>query len=335
MMLPTVAIQLEQEPLRQIQVIDRKEYFRAVNDLSRNPVALYMCNQVDGFRSQVLRILSEVTQILSGQRRNPVTFPWWELDYSHLLLVRTALHRRVGFNTVNTRLCVLRGVLKQCWRLGLMSADNYYRAKSIENLRGVALPKGRFVEPEELKGIFEVCAADKGVTGIRDAALFATFYATGLRSSEIVKMNIGDYNRHSGEIIVRHGKYNRARALFIANEAKMALNTYLDLRGGEDGALFWPSHRSNRFLPRPLGKTSIHHILRKRVFQGGVRYFSAYDMRRSFVSILIEMGVDLFTVKELAGHSLVQTTARYDRRGEYRKQRACQLIRIPYRPSAS
>ena len=135
MMLPTVAIQLEQEPLRQIQVIDRKEYFRAVNDLSRNPVALYMCNQVDGFRSQVLRILSELTQILSGQRRNPVTFPWWELDYSHLLLVRTALHRRVGFHTVNTRLCVIRGVLKQCWRLGLMSADNYYRAKSIENLR--------------------------------------------------------------------------------------------------------------------------------------------------------------------------------------------------------
>ena len=39
MMLPSVAIQLEQEPLRYIQVIDRKEYFRVVNDLSQYPLA--------------------------------------------------------------------------------------------------------------------------------------------------------------------------------------------------------------------------------------------------------------------------------------------------------
>src|SRR6476620_2610808 len=73
-------------------------------------------------------------------------------------------------------------------------------------------------------------------------------------------------------------------------------------------------------------------ILRDRAAAAGVAPFTPHDMRRTYISELLDAGTDLATVQKMVGHESITTTAGYDRRGDAAKRKAADLVHVPFFP---
>ena len=85
-----------------------------------------------------------------------------------------------------------------------------------------------------------------------------------------------------------------------------------------------------RVMPSRLSAQAVLYLAQRRAGDARVNAFSPHDLRRSFISDLLDANVDLSTVQQLAGHPQVQTTVRYDRRSETTKQQATGRLHVPY-----
>ncbi len=99
------------------------------------------------------------------------------------------------------------------------------------------------------------------------------------------------------------------------------------------GGVDVPNKKAGQTIFRGGALTSqaIYNMLYKRAQQAGIKNFSPHDLRRTFISHLLDAGADIVTVSKMAGHANIQTTARYDRRPEETKRNAAELLRVPYK----
>lgn len=302
--------------------------------LDRNPASVYLASLALGSRRTMRDALNVIATWLTNGDADALTLQWAALRFQHTAAIRAKLAQEYSAATANKVLSALRGVLKTSWRLGQMSADDYARAADVQSVHGATLPRGRALASGEIDALMTACANDAGAAGARDAAIIALLRVGGLRRAEICALDLADYDAERGALMVR-GKRNKERAGYVTNGAKDALDDWLAIRGGETGALFCPVSKGGRIVIRRMYPEAIFNLLQKRAAQACVKGLSPHDFRRTFVSDLLDAGADIATVQKLAGHANVQTTARYDRRGEQAKRKAVELLHVPYRRRAA
>jgi len=144
---------------------------------------------------------------------------------------------------------------------------------------------------------------------LRDYTILLTFIYTGIRLSELAKLNIGDVDFENGEMRVR-GKGRKIRFLPFNGDLRNGLKEYIDERRhavADTNALFLSKLRS-RISPR-----GIHHIVKKYLNNADFtdRKYSTHSLRHAFLSLHYKSGTSPLVIQKLAGHKNLQTTQRY------------------------
>ena len=229
--------------------------------------------------------------------------------------------------TVNKMLAAMKRVLKESQRLGLMTSDNYAGATDLKPVKSQGLLKGRALSQQELSALLTSCTNDPTPAGLRDAAMLMIL-RVGLRRSEVVKLNCADFDTTTGALTIRDGKGGKDRVTYLPTPAIAHVVKWAEVRGSEPGPLLYPVSRSGRIVTRRLSDQAVLTCMRARATIAGVSAFSPHDFRRTFISDLLDAGVDIVTVQKLAGHADPSVTSKYDRRGDDAKRRATALLKF-------
>lgn len=301
----------------------------------RNPTLVYLGRLTSqSSRDTMLQALDVIAEMLIGEQASAITLAqaWGKLRYQHTALLRAQLAQMYAPATANKMLSALRGILKEAWRLEYMTAEEYSRAVDIENIKSERLPAGRDIAPGEITALMVVCLRDDSAAGTRDAAIIGVLWS-GLRRAEVVNLDWEDYNPENGNLIIRASKGDKDRSTYLDIGTMGAIEDWCDLRTSvgiaQRGALFMPVNKGGNIEIRRLSPAALHHMIKRRGKQAGLEDFTLHDFRRTFVGDLLDEGVDIATVANMAGHSSVDTTRRYDRRGERTKQAAARKRQLP------
>ncbi len=176
-----------------------------------------------------------------------------------------------------------------------------------------SLPRAASVE--EIDALLEAPTRSTSPEAVRDKAMFELLYATGMRVTELVSLNLGDVEVE--QAVVRctgrsAGKGPRQRTIPVHATAIRAVRGYVDgarpvmLRDNEESALFL-NHRGER-----LTRQGFWLILKQWARESGVTtQITPHTLRHSFALHMLKNGVDLRAVQLLLGHAHISTTQIY------------------------
>jgi integrase/recombinase XerD len=173
---------------------------------------------------------------------------------------------------------------------------------------GRSLPKA--ITEEQVDALLAEPAKDPSPEGLRDQAMLELLYATGMRVSELVSLNVDDVSLASGYVRC-FGKGGKERTIPTHPQAVAALDMYMkDARPllisvSTEQALF-VNHRGTR-----LTRQGFWLIIKEYAQKAGVGPITPHTLRHSFATHMLSNGANLRDVQELLGHANIATTQIY------------------------
>ncbi|HEY8181361.1 MAG TPA: tyrosine recombinase XerC [Thermoanaerobaculia bacterium] len=208
--------------------------------------------------------------------------------------------RKLSRASTARHLSALRSFFKYLMREGTLDANP---------ARGVATPRREkhlpsVLQSSEIASLFEIPDLASPL-GIRDRAWLELLYASGLRISELVGIDLDDIELRARLVKVR-GKGSKERIVPFGTKAEEAIRAYLDVRETDDEALF-VNYRGQRITVRSVRRL-FNTYVRAASLRAGI---SPHTLRHSFATHLLNAGADLRAIQELLGHASLSTTQKY------------------------
>jgi site-specific recombinase XerD len=145
------------------------------------------------------------------------------------------------------------------------------------------------------------------IKNIKHRTIVMLLYSTGMRLSEIASLKIADIHSKNMRIKVVQGKGAKDRYTILSEQVLQELRAYYIIYK----PVIYLFNGSGK--GRPISHRSIQHLVQIALAQAGLnsKNYTVHTIRHSFATHLVDQGTDLHTVKELLGHSNLQTTMRY------------------------
>lgn len=208
--------------------------------------------------------------------------------------------------SISRRISSIRSLYKFLLR------ESYVQANPFAH---VSMPKKEkklpeFFYEEELQSLFESIDTSTPA-GQRNMAILELMYATGIRVSECVQIQLGDLDSQLSILLVK-GKGKKERYVPYGKLAKKALHVYI-----EDGRKKLLGKHEHPFLfvnqrGMPLTARGIRYIFDEMIRNAGeMKHLHPHMIRHSFATHMLNNGADLRSVQELLGHSSISSTQEY------------------------
>lgn len=200
------------------------------------------------------------------------------------------------------KLSTLRALFRFMLRLRAIEADPTVELEM--PFARKSLPKS--LTHSQVETLLESKASEKAP--LRDAAMLELLYATGLRVSELVSIDVGDLDFRTKRMVVS-GKGSKQRIVLFSATSESAVMSYLQqerVRPKDSDALF-TNASGGRLTAR-----SAHRIVKRNAVNSGMPVSTTtHTLRHSFATHLLDGGADLKTVQQLLGHEDLATTQVY------------------------
>lgn len=213
--------------------------------------------------------------------------------------------RRLSRSSSARHLSALRTFFRFLVREGVVAANP---------ARAVATPKREkplpgVMQPADVALLLEQPDASEPL-GARDAAWLELLYASGLRISELVGIDLDDLELRS-RLVKVHGKGSKERIVPFGSKAEAALRAWLAVRGevarDPDEPAVFLNHRGQRITTRSVRRHFDRYVRNAALCAG----LSPHTLRHSFATHLLNAGADLRSIQELLGHASLSTTQKY------------------------
>ncbi len=226
---------------------------------------------------------------------------------AYLFHYRKRNQEPLSWSTQHSRLVSLGVWLKWMARRGLIEHNP---VAEIELPRAVyKLPE--FLSARESEAILHRATTLTAVK-LRDRAILETFYSTGMRRSELLKLKIRDFDMLGGVVAIRGGKGNRDRVIPVGDRCLAWLQQYLakvrPMFAGISGeeTVFLTS-RGKPFTPNHLSALVKRYVTAARIGKRG----ACHLFRHTMATLMLEGGADIRYIQQMLGHAKLDTTQIY------------------------
>lgn len=208
-------------------------------------------------------------------------------------------------SAVNRQVTILKNFYRAMVAMGHLEPEvnpmaHFPKIKSVPRKLPVTLT------PEEIRKLL-LAPPEDTIIGLRDRALLALIYGTGIRATECSQITGGDVDLQNRTVQVT-GKGGHQRTIPLNEEVVKALRLYLRARGpaGPQAAFFQSRYK------KALSRGSIYERVRTHARRAKIhKRVSPHKLRHTFATHLVQAGVGIVTIRDLLGHRQITSTQIY------------------------